>query len=94
MSDKKYCLLCGKKIGMWDKQCQYCGENQFGENNEYYPTGRHMSEAEKMFTKKKQKPVKEREEMFNDTEKLMFGMYANEEHKKLLKLKVFGKLKK
>lgn len=91
MSEKWECLLCGKEIDMWDEKCPYCGENQFGEKNEYYPTALHCAKAKKILNKKQIK-TRKKKKVFTDTEKLMFGLYPKA-YKNILKLKVFGKMK-
>lgn len=62
MADMHYCLQCGKLIPRFDRTCQYCGINQFGENNEHYPDEKMMRKAEKfwgsLFSGKKKKKAK------------------------------------
>lgn len=48
MADDWSCIFCAKPIGMWDKTCKYCGEKQFGENDEYYPTEESMNLARQL----------------------------------------------
>ena len=52
MADTDFCLMCGKTIGMWDKACKYCGANQFGDNNEFYPDEKSLEAAKKLLQRR------------------------------------------
>ena len=62
MVDMHFCLKCGKLIPRFDRTCQYCGKNQFGENNEHYPDEKMMRKAKKfwssVFSRQKKKKTK------------------------------------
>ena len=49
MADTDFCLMCGKTIGMWDKACKYCGANQFGDSNEFYPDEKSLEAAKYLY---------------------------------------------
>lgn len=49
MADTDFCLMCGKTIGMWDKTCKYCGANQFGDSNEFYPDEKSLEAAKYLY---------------------------------------------
>lgn len=78
MAEKNFCLLCGKTIGMWDKVCPYCGERQFGEHDEYYPTARDIRKAKRMLSQGGKKK-RGKEPVFTDEEILATDLYPNDE---------------
>lgn len=91
MADTHFCLSCGKTIGMWDKQCKYCGANQFGDNNEFYPDAQSMREAKRILNGQKQKPIRQRKGL-TDEEILAAGLYPKDEgYKMSLIARILGK---
>lgn len=89
MSDKWSCLQCGKEIGRRDKTCMYCGTNQFGENNEFYPDEKAMLQVKRMlaFNAPKQKKIG------LTTEEIFFaGMHPKDDlYRKVLELEILSK---
>ena len=87
MSEKWECLLCGKEIGMWDKKCPHCGQNQFGDNNEYYPTAFHCAKAKKILNGQNKKKAKKLSLFFDPIysleERLALGLYPKDESYKM-----------
>lgn len=82
MSDKWPCIECGRLIGKWDKVCKYCGEKQFGDNDEYYPTDESMELAARLLgTGQKHKEPKQKG--FSDEEILALGLYPKDEGYKM-----------
>lgn len=87
MNEGRFCLLCGKTIGMWEKQCPYCGEKQFGENDEYYPDEKSMKSARQILenrgktaNSRKRKILKP---TYSDEEKLTLGLYPKDKGYKM-----------
>lgn len=101
MADTRFCIQCSKTIGIWDKSCKYCGTNQFGENNEFYPDEKSMGKAraiiqsqttvdtgffERFFRKKQKQP------MFSEEESFLYGIHPNDEiYRKTMELDVLSK---
>ena len=82
MADTNFCLDCGKRIGRWDKQCKYCGINQFGANNEYYPDAKAFRDAKKFVAGQQARP-KKRSKGITDEEILATGLYPKDEGYKM-----------
>ncbi len=82
MSDMTFCLLCGENIGIWDKICPYCGEHQFGENDEFYPTEENMHKARKILAEQN-KSVKKQRKGFTEEEILALGLHPQDEGYKM-----------
>ena len=78
----KPCLQCGKRIEKWDKQCKYCGANQFGINNEYYPDAKAFRDAKKLMAGQ-QLPSRKQRKGFTDEEILATGLYPKDEGYKM-----------
>ena len=81
MANTRFCLQCSATIGIFDKQCKYCGANQFGENNEYYPDEKMMRKAEKfwgsLFSGKKKKKTKNAG--LSVEQQFIMGVHPNDE---------------
>ena len=94
MADTWNCLLCGKKIGIWDKQCKYCGANQFGENNELYPDEKAMKQAGDLLNSRNTVPPKSKNEQkgFTVEEQFFFGLGPKDKmYKKGLEMEILTK---
>lgn len=91
MSNKRSCLLCGKKIDCWDKTCMYCGTNQFGKNNEFYPDEKALRQAKRMLAFKEPKQKKKKSGL--TTEEIFFaGMHPKDDlYRKVLELDILSK---
>ena len=87
MTNTHCCLLCGKEIGMWDKTCKYCGEKQFGENNEFFPD----EKAKQMLTFKAPKSKKKKQGL--TIEEIFFAkMHPDDEmYRKTLEFEILTK---
>lgn len=79
MSNKKFCLQCGRQIDFFEKKCKYCGTNQYGKNNEYYPSDKFIRKVEKQLKKQS----KQRDEGLSEEEILALGLYPKDESYKL-----------
>ena len=105
MADTDFCLMCGKTIGMWDKTCKYCGENQFGDSNEFYPDEKSIKAA-KMLLKRQSnideegffcrifgsKPRKEKQPIFSEEECFLYGIHPDDEmYRKTMELDILSK---
>lgn len=95
MADTKFCLQCSKKIGMFDKQCKYCGTNQYGENNEFYPDEKAMKQVAKMFGAtviSQARPKKQKYQGLTAEEQLITGIHPDDEmYRKTLEMEVLSK---
>ena len=95
MADTKFCLQCSKKIGTFDKVCRYCGEHQYGENDEYYPDEESMKHATKilgMSTISQTRPIKQKYQGLTAAEQLITGIHPDDEmYRKTLELEVLAK---
>lgn len=95
MSDTHFCLLCGKTIGIFDKVCKYCGEHQFGENDEFYPDEKAMKQAAKMLSSAmspQTRPKKQKYQGPTVEEQLAFGYHPDDEmYRKTLEMEVLTK---
>lgn len=94
MADTWNCLLCGKKIGIWDKQCKYCGANQFGENNEFYPDEKAMQQAGALLNSRNTVPPKSKNERkgFTVEEQFFFGLGPKDKmYRKGLEMEILTK---
>ena len=79
---------------MLDKECKYCGEKQFGENDEFYPTDKAMAESKRLLSKQgKQTFCKRSKPMFSDEEILALGLYPKKDkfYKESLILRIVNK---
>ena len=99
------CLMCGEKIDSDLLECPYCGEKQYGENNEYYPNeksrkdakmilqGQNNAEAEGFFSRlfgSKQK--KEKQPIFSEEECFLYGIHPKDEtYRKTMELDILSK---
>lgn len=81
MAGEWFCSECGQTIDMFDAKCKYCGANQFGENNEYYPDKKMMRKAEKfwgsLFSGKKKKKAKNAG--LSVEQQFIMGVHPNDE---------------
>lgn len=102
MGDTRYCLQCGKIIGMWDKVCKYCGTHQFGKNDEFYPTEEQVQTLARMieqsnrnetvFPTFSKREKRRKEPVFTDEEILALGLYPDDEgYKMSLIARILGK---
>lgn len=89
MADQWECLQCGKSIGMWDKQCKYCGTPQYGTNNEFYP-GRSLRGKLKEILGKPS--LRTKEPIFSEEEAFLYGIHPNDEmYRKTMELDILSK---
>lgn len=96
------CLMCGKKIDSDSLKCPYCGERQYGENNEFYPDEKSMRAAtailqgqqsggaegllDRLFRKKQKQPI------FSEEECFLYGIHPNDEmYRKTMELNILSK---
>ncbi|MBQ8212252.1 MAG: hypothetical protein IJZ27_06970 [Treponema sp.] len=94
MADTCFCLLCGKKIGMWDKQCKYCGANQFGENNEFYPDEKAVQQAGALLNSRNtvSPKIQKRRKGFTVEEQFFFGLGPKDKmYRKGLEMEILTK---
>ena len=94
MGGTRFCLQCSATIGVFDKQCKYCGTNQFGENNEFYPDEKMMRKAKKfwgsIFSSKKKK--KEKSTGLSVEQQFIMGIHPNDEmYRRTLEFEILTK---
>lgn len=82
MSDTNFCLQCGKPIGLFAKTCKYCGTNQFGENNEFYPDKKTAKQT-KQLLKSNANRKKQKWQGYTDEEILALGLYPQNKNYKM-----------
>ena len=86
---ERICLQCREPIDVFDVKCKYCGTNQYGENNEFYPTKRAMKEAKKILNGRSKNKNKR---CLTDEEILALGLYPDDEgYKMSLISRILGK---
>lgn len=83
MSDTRFCLQCGKPIGLFDKSCKYCGTNQFGENNEFYPDEKIAKQAKHLLSSTANLKHKQKWNGYTDEEILALGLYPQNKNYKM-----------
>ena len=94
MAENWNCLLCGKPIGMWDKVCKYCGEHQFGENDEYYPDENSYRKAQALLASPRNATSvkKEKHPIFTEEEAFLMGIHPQDAFfRKTMELDILGK---
>lgn len=105
MADTRFCLMCSKKIGIWDKTCKYCGANQFGDNNEFYPDEKSIKAAKMLLQGQNNvategffsrlfgsKQKKEKQPMFSEEECFLYGIHPKDEmYRKTMELDILSK---
>ena len=95
MSKTHFCLRCGKSIPIFDKQCKYCGKNQFGENNEHYPDDDMVQQVAEMLgkaTAPSERPQKEKDQGLTVEEQFFLGIHPDDEmYRKTLELEILSK---
>lgn len=94
MADTWNCLVCGKKIGMWDKKCKHCGANQYGENDEFYLDEKAIQQASTLSNSRKTVPSKTKKERkgFTAEEQFFFGLGPKDKmYRKGLKMEILTK---
>lgn len=105
MADTDFCLMCGKTIGIWDKTCKYCGANQFGDNNEFYPDDKSIKIARILQTQHdvgisdgifsgifQKKPKKTKGPIFTKEECFLYGIHPDDEtYRKTMELDILSK---
>lgn len=82
MAETRFCLQCRATIGIFDKQCKYCGTNQFGENNEFYPDRKAMRMAKKFLkaiTSKKKTKKKIKNAGLSVEQQFFMGVHPDDE---------------
>jgi CRISPR/Cas system CSM-associated protein Csm3 (group 7 of RAMP superfamily) len=98
MGYKDRCLMCGKEIDSDLLQCPYCGHNQYGQNNEYYPDEKAVKAAKavlqnnqssRLFGKKQKK---EKPPIFSEEECFLYGIHPNDKlYRKFMELDILSK---
>lgn len=87
-----FCLDCGKEISPMDKVCRHCGANQFGVNNEFYPTKKATQQAKTLLNNAATNPPKKKQRGLTVEEQFAFGIHPNDEtYRKTLELEILGK---
>lgn len=102
MSYLHSCLMCGEKIDSDIMECPYCGEKQYGENNEFYPDEKVIKAA--MAIMEGRQPVKkedfasrslgkkQKQPIFSEEECFLYGIHPNDEmYRKTMELNILSK---
>lgn len=91
MGATKYCLFCSESIDIFAKKCKYCGENQYGDNNEYAPTPQSDAIARRILygsTNMRRRKTRS----YTNKERLVLGLYPKDEgYKMSLISRILGK---
>ena len=89
-----FCLYCSKEIKPLTHYCPYCNANQYGENDEFYPTEESFRVARNLLSASncKKREKKRKQSAFSDEEILALGLYPNDEGYKMnLISRILGK---
>ena len=99
------CLMCGEKIDSDLLECPYCGEKQYGENNEYYPDKKSIKAARALLQEQNnvdtegffgrvfgRKQKNEKKPIFSEEECFLYGIHPDDEtYRKTIELDILYK---
>lgn len=81
------CLMCGEKIDSNLLECPYCGEKQYGDNNEFYPNKSTMKAAKTLVQREQSGGLlgrilggnKKQTAVLSEEECLLYGVHPDDE---------------